>query len=152
MRPVPIPLVRILFVLTGLALTACRRAPEELPPPSTVESAVSPKAVPLPAPVESASGASAGSVRSAPLASAGPAGAVPGCPPDPDPKTVPVTRPIDFPEAKIRVEAEVARTEHEVTRGLMYRTTMSENSGMLFRMPRREEQIFWMRKDRKSVV
>jgi uncharacterized membrane protein (UPF0127 family) len=67
------------------------------------------------------------------------------CPKDPDPPTAPVTRPIEFPEAKTRVDAEIARTEHEVTRGLMYRTSMPADRGMLFRMPRREEQIFWMR-------
>jgi len=115
-----------------LAFAACRRAPEELPPPSTVESAAAPKPVvapvaPLGAPQE-------------PTADTKPA-----CPKDPDPPQAPVLRTIEVPEAKVKIEAEIARTEHEVTRGLMYRTSMPEDRGMLFRMPRREEQIFWMR-------
>lgn len=56
------------------------------------------------------------------------------------------TLPIVFPEAGgAKVEAELARSEHDVTRGLMYRTEMPADHGMLFQLPRREEQIFWMR-------
>lgn len=56
------------------------------------------------------------------------------------------TLPVVFPEAGgVKVEAEIARSEHDVTRGLMYRTTMPADHGMLFQMPHREEQIFWMR-------
>jgi len=121
----------LFIVASGMA---CRKAPEELPPPKAVESAVSPKPTAPEAPPSSALPA-----VTAPVASAK------ECPKDPDPPTAPVTRPIEFPEAKTRVDAEIARTEHEVTRGLMYRTSMPADRGMLFRMPRREEQIFWMR-------
>ena len=121
----------LFIVASGMA---CRKAPEELPPPKAVESAVSPKPTAPEAPPSSALPAATGPVASAKE-----------CPKDPDPPTVPVTRPIEFPEAKTRVDAEIARTEHEVTRGLMYRTSMPADRGMLFRMPRREEQIFWMR-------
>lgn len=123
----------VVVSISALAL-ACRRSPEELPP-APVETSVAPKVVPTPAPsaVET----------TAPKVADGPE--VPGCPKDPDPPSVPTLRPIEIPEAKVRIDAEIARTEHEVTRGLMYRTSMPENRGMLFRMPRREEQIFWMR-------
>lgn len=123
----------VVVSISALAL-ACRRSPEELPP-APVETAVAPKVVaaPAPSPVET----------TAPKVAEGPE--VPGCPKDPDPPSVPTLRPIEIPGAKVRIEAEIARTEHEVTRGLMYRTSMPENRGMLFRMPRREEQIFWMR-------
>lgn len=117
----------LFIVASGMA---CRKAPEELPPPKAVESAVSPKPTAPEAPPSSALPAVASAKE---------------CPKDPDPPTAPVTRPIEFPEAKTRVDAEIARTEHEVTRGLMYRTSMPADRGMLFRMPRREEQIFWMR-------
>ena len=116
------------------AAVACRKAPEELPPPKAVESAVSPKPTSPEAPPSAAIAAVTGSVAS-----------TKECPKDPDPPTAAVTRPIEFPEAKVRVDAEIARTEHEVTRGLMYRTSMPTDHGMLFRMPRREEQVFWMR-------
>lgn len=123
-------LVRLAPVLLVL-VAACRRAPEELPPPSTVESAPLPKAESVPPPSPSA-----------PVAPVAPS---PRCPKDPDPPSAATTRPIEVPDAKVTIEAEIARTEHEVTRGLMYRTSMPEHHGMLFRMPRREEQIFWMR-------
>ena len=56
------------------------------------------------------------------------------------------TLPVVFAEAGgAKVEVEIARNEHDVTRGLMYRTEMAPDHGMLFRMPNREEQIFWMR-------
>lgn len=124
----------LVVVSLSTLVLACRRSPEELPP-APVETSVVPKVVAAPAPsaVET----------TAPKVAEGPE--VPGCPKDPDPPSVPTLRPIEIPEAKVRIEAEIARTEHEVTRGLMYRTSMPENRGMLFRMPRREEQIFWMR-------
>jgi uncharacterized membrane protein (UPF0127 family) len=126
--------LRTLVVVSVSALAlACRRSPEELPP-APVETSVAPKAAPNPVPPPD---------TAAPKAAEGPQ--VPGCPKDPDPSTEAVVKPIEFPEAKVRIDAEIARTEHEVTRGLMYRTSMPEYRGMLFRMPRREEQIFWMR-------
>lgn len=129
----------VVFAFAFVASSSgCRRAPEELPPPSTVESATTPK--PTVAPIATTTTTS---TESEPKAV--PSGPNAACPKDPDPPTTPVLRPIEFPEAKAKLEAEIARTEHEVTRGLMYRTSMPEDRGMLFRMPRREEQIFWMR-------
>ncbi len=55
------------------------------------------------------------------------------------------TLPITFAEAGAKLDAEIAKNEHDVTRGLMYRTEMPDDHGMLFKMPDRQEQIFWMR-------
>ena len=45
----------------------------------------------------------------------------------------------------VRVQAEVARTSAETSRGLMYRTQMGADHGMIFHMPEREDHTFWMR-------
>ena len=42
------------------------------------------------------------------------------------------------------VRVEIARSEEETSRGLMYRTKMAEDEGMIFAMDRREH-TFWMR-------
>jgi hypothetical protein len=47
-------------------------------------------------------------------------------------------------ESGPRVIAEIARTEAETSRGLMYRTSMPEDEGMIFAMDRRDH-VFWMR-------
>ena len=44
---------------------------------------------------------------------------------------------------KIRVE--VARTQEEQARGLMFRETMAKDEGMLFIYPREEILTFWMK-------
>jgi len=130
-------------VFGALGLLACRRSPEELPPPSTVPSSASiPPPVATATPLTSASPAPGTSSAAAPKAPP----KVPGCPPDPEGSPMAATFAIVFPEAGgAKVEAELARNEHDVTRGLMYRTEMPADHGMLFQMPRREEQIFWMR-------
>ncbi len=43
------------------------------------------------------------------------------------------------------VTAEIAATPEERQRGLMYRTSMEENEGMLFVFPREEIKSFWMK-------
>lgn len=130
----------IAIAVAFLALLGCRRAPEELPPPSTVESAQSnlgkpattpPSPVPPPAPA-------------APVARVKPEKAK-NCPKDPEGSSLLPTLPITFAEANAKLDAEIAKNEHDVTRGLMYRTEMADDHGMLFKMPQRQEQIFWMR-------
>jgi len=50
-----------------------------------------------------------------------------------------------FPEASgVAVDAEFVRTEHDTMRGLMYRTSMNEDRGMLFDLRAREDHKFWM--------
>ena len=50
-----------------------------------------------------------------------------------------------FPEEKQKIAIEVADNEAEITQGLMYRRSMPDTTGMLFIMPKTEEQVFWMK-------
>ena len=53
---------------------------------------------------------------------------------------------LSFPDsAGTSLHVELARTENEAARGLMYRRAMPSDRGMLFRMQDRKEQRFWMR-------
>lgn len=124
----------IAIAVAFAALLGCRRAPEELPPPSTVESAQSNLGKQPAAPSVPASA----SARVRPEKAK-------NCPKDPEGSSMLPTLPITFAEASAKLEAEIAKNEHDVTRGLMYRTEMADDHGMLFKMPQRQEQIFWMR-------
>jgi uncharacterized membrane protein (UPF0127 family) len=69
------------------------------------------------------------------------------CPPDPEPglpalPTAVVTMP-GAVSGPARVEVELVSSEHDTMRGLMYRTSMPEDHGMLFVLPR-EDHAFWM--------
>jgi uncharacterized protein len=70
------------------------------------------------------------------------------CPPDPDAAAgegLPVVQ-VLFPQAgAAAVNAEVASTEAQEERGLMYRTSMPQNHGMLFEMGLSEDYQFWMK-------
>lgn len=44
-----------------------------------------------------------------------------------------------------RLEVEIAATQQLRERGLMFRTTLAENSGMLFVYPQAEQQAMWMK-------
>jgi uncharacterized membrane protein (UPF0127 family) len=44
----------------------------------------------------------------------------------------------------VEVEAEVVRAPRDTERGLMYRTSMDEDRGMLFDLGEREDHKFWM--------
>jgi uncharacterized protein len=78
-----------------------------------------------------------------------PSGPPLGCPPDPEglkdlasPRTM--VR-VAFPEAAgVAVQAEVVRSQHDTARGLMYRTNLAEDRGMLFDLGVREDHKFWM--------
>jgi uncharacterized membrane protein (UPF0127 family) len=54
---------------------------------------------------------------------------------------------VAFPDApeKPRIKVELARDALARTRGLMYRTRMPEEQGMLFSWPEDSVQSFWMR-------
>jgi uncharacterized membrane protein (UPF0127 family) len=70
------------------------------------------------------------------------------CPTDPNPTAnqgLPVVQ-VVFPQAGgATVNAEVASTEAQQERGLMYRTSMAQNHGMLFEMGASEDYQFWMK-------
>ncbi len=46
---------------------------------------------------------------------------------------------------EVRVRVEIADEASEQARGLMYRTALAENQGMLFVFPREERLSFWMK-------
>ena len=46
---------------------------------------------------------------------------------------------------EVRVRAEIADDAYEQLRGLMYRTALGEDRGMLFVYPEAEERSFWMK-------
>lgn len=63
------------------------------------------------------------------------------CPKDPSPKTFPI-RTIDVNGTAL--EAEIASSDQESERGLMYRLNMPENHGMLFNLHVTKDHEFWM--------
>jgi uncharacterized membrane protein (UPF0127 family) len=138
--------VRAAVVFAVIAGGCQRTAPEDFPPREassvgTVRAAVADglAAVPLPP----GRCVKATPAEGPPPVAAGPA---PGCPADPEPSlpTVPVVR-VTFPDAGgIAVDAELVRSEHDTMRGLMYRTGMGADHGMLFDLRFREEHKFWM--------
>lgn len=68
------------------------------------------------------------------------------CPRDPDPPRELPKAQVAFPDAPERpkVEVELVKTGPEIERGLMYRRSMPEDHGMLFRLGERREHTFWM--------
>ncbi len=52
---------------------------------------------------------------------------------------------IYFPDSNLEVNLEYATTPYEWTKGLMFRTSMPENSGMLFIFPDEQIRTFWMK-------
>lgn len=46
---------------------------------------------------------------------------------------------------RVEVEAEIADDIFEITRGLMYRTELAENQGMLFVFSDEQQRSFWMK-------
>jgi uncharacterized membrane protein (UPF0127 family) len=72
-------------------------------------------------------------------------GPAPGCPPDPEvPPSLPVVH-VAFPDVSgVAVEAELAQSEHDSSRGLMYRKSLPEGRGMLFDLRFRDDHKFWM--------
>lgn len=117
----------------AIAMGACHRAPEEFTPPaSSAEKIAAP---------------SSGPVADAPPAAAPPLPAPATCPADPEaPAAVLPSAKLQIPDADptpLTLEAEIAKGEHDSTRGLMYRTSMPEMHGMLFELER-ADHVFWM--------
>jgi uncharacterized protein len=117
-----------LVLTASLLLTACQKTPEE--PAAATTSAPTVFVVPPRA-------ASAATV--APSKPTGPA-----CPPDPEPDAQLPTAPLRFASGP-SLTVELAKTSHDTERGLMYRTSMPEDHGMLFYLGERDDHAFWMR-------
>ena len=64
-----------------------------------------------------------------------------------DPNTVRLedfgTRDITLPGGQV-IHAEIASTQQQVQRGLMFRTSLAPDRGMLFMFSKEERQTFWM--------
>ena len=151
---------QMIALVATLAAECSRTPPEDFPPRAAASSipapAVSPVAAtptavePAQAPTASAPVDAANARCIVPTPSEAPpavaAGPAPGCPADPEggPPKVPVLH-VAFPDVPgVSVEAELVASEHDTTRGLMYRKSMPEGHGMLFRLAERREQQFWM--------
>jgi hypothetical protein len=123
---------------------ACQRTPEEPPPRPRVEAAAT--TVTTPASSATTSIATEGRcVQAMPEPPPPTPPAAASCPADPD-KGGPKLRVMTLAlEGGNKLEVELARSGSETMRGLMYRTQMPEDHGMLFRMGERTEHSFWMR-------
>jgi len=69
-----------------------------------------------------------------------------GCPVDPEGQGTLETAVVTFLDAPGRphVDVELAKTQHDTERGLMYRRQMAEDRGMFFRLGERRVHTFWM--------
>jgi uncharacterized membrane protein (UPF0127 family) len=133
-------------VLCGAAFAACERnEPDRGAATAAAHHPESPKAETPPGP---APAATAKNHCVVPLASEAPprAARAPSCPKDP---TGPPRLPrgwASFPDApgEPRVAIEIANTPPSRERGLMYRTEMPEDQGMIFTWADEAERSFWM--------
>jgi len=122
----------------GGATTGPSPAPSS--PTSEVASATPVAAVPSPAETRCIQ---ASPPEAPPAVAPGPA---PGCPADPEggPGKLPVVQ-VSFPGAGgLQVDAELVRSEHDTSRGLMYRKSLGPDRGMLFDLAVRDDHKFWM--------
>ncbi|MGA7123215.1 MAG: DUF192 domain-containing protein [Polyangiaceae bacterium] len=137
--------MRIALVFVLVAAAACERTPAEdfasrpSSPVSTIRVA------------ESATIPAGRCVRATPpeLPPPVPPGPAAGCPADPERSdTAGAPRPtfrVAVREAGAAgVDAEFVRSPHDTARGLMYRTSLREDSGMLFDLGLRDDHKFWM--------
>ena len=131
-----------------ISAAACSRTPPE-PAPSTT-AAPDPLTPKTTSPAHAAASSSAGASGQCIAKMAETAPPVPppakACPPDPEPGTSMPTGEIAFPEASptLKIQAELAKTEHDIEKGLMYRRSMSDNQGMFFKLDSRRVHTFWM--------
>jgi uncharacterized membrane protein (UPF0127 family) len=139
-------------LLAALLLTGCSRTPSEdfparssaSPPPAVAPAAQSA----VVSPPEASGNAMAGRCITATPASAPasvPPGPAPGCPADPEggPPSVPIVH-VGFQDKNVKVDAELVVSQHDTSRGLMYRKSMPEDRGMLFDLRARDDHQFWM--------
>ena len=137
--------IALLLSLPALALVAaCSRTPPEPAPASSVSTPE-----PVAKKVDGSSSAGAAARCITPLVSVAPTVPPPAgkaCPADPEPGLKLPIEAVTFPDAAgtSRVEAELVKSEHDVERGLMYRTSMADDRGMLFKLDGRRDHTFWM--------
>jgi uncharacterized membrane protein (UPF0127 family) len=145
--------IEAVYSRLGVALLAlgCSRTPPEPAPTSATDSpaVTSQKASPMTVPAAPAATASSRRCIATTPAEAPPipeVASLAACPKDPDGSPKAETGLVTFPEAPgtPKVDVELALIERDITRGLMYRRSMPEDHGMLFRLDERKEHMFWM--------
>jgi uncharacterized membrane protein (UPF0127 family) len=143
--------------LALVLMAECERTPSEdfgarsvhLPPPTATAPTAKVADAQAPAPPSTTAALPPGRCVLETPAQAPPAvapGPARGCPADPEggPPKVPIVV-VGFPDlGPVAVEAELVRSEHDTQRGLMYRTSMAEEHGMLFDLRERDDHQFWM--------
>jgi uncharacterized membrane protein (UPF0127 family) len=152
--------MRLRHACTVLAIvvSGCERAPredfahsggvEEGRPAPALDAAL-PRIVPPESPTQEVDVAPAGPcIKLTPDQAPPPVlpGPATGCPADPEPKSAKLAEVhVRFPDHEgLDVTAELARTERETMRGLMFRKAMTEDHGMLFDLRVRDDHKFWM--------
>jgi uncharacterized membrane protein (UPF0127 family) len=114
--------------LAPSAATSAQAKPTELVPPAAPDRCIRPS-------------------PERPARPAPPRGPAPGCPEAPPFHELPVApvRFLDAPGGPITITAEVAKTDEERQRGLMFRTSLGDDRGMIFVFERERQLAFWMK-------
>lgn len=149
------PLSSAAIFISAVLLGACERPVEE-PAPSRPKLPSS-LAIPTPSPTVTATAVAAASADALPAGRcitrtpAKPKRTPPGgpdarCPRDPETPPKLRTGKITFVDAKGApvTTTEVAENDHDRQRGLMYRTKMGEERGMIFTFAEKDDHTFWM--------
>jgi uncharacterized protein len=138
------------LLLAALAAAECQRTPPE-DFPARLQTSTAPLAAPQPtAPIDPPAHATANRcvlpTPPQPPASA-PLAPTTLCPRDPESVVhAPAVVKLTFPDAApgTALTAELVSTPRDTARGLMYRTSLAEDRGMLFDLRTREDHQFWM--------
>ncbi len=141
-----------LAVLALLASPGCSRTPPEPSPATTATTAaavVAPASPPSPAstpsapPVDPSRCVTKLAAKAPPIP---PAASPSACPRDPEPSLKLPTAEVTLTDAPggPRVKVELATSEDQIRKGLMYRREMPEEAGMLFKLDGRKDHTFWM--------
>lgn len=139
-------------LIAGLLVlaAACNRTPPEPEPPPPFPSEPRPLTTAAPTgAVASAKPAGRCITPLPPKPAALPAPAA-ACPPDPEPNAKLPLDSVSFPDVvdggvPLKIQVELAKNEHDIERGLMYRQKMGDDHGMLFKLDGRRDHTFWMR-------
>jgi uncharacterized membrane protein (UPF0127 family) len=140
------------FAFTLVPAAACTRTPgEDFSPHASTSAAPIPPAAQsavVAPPNPSAVSLVGRCVKQTPATAPSPVPpAAPGtCPADPEggPSSVPIVRVTFSNKSAVHVDAELVRTTHDTMRGLMFRTSLAEDRGMLFDLRVRDDHQFWM--------
>lgn len=138
----------VLVSVTAVAPLACSRTPPEPLPASTANTTVVPTdRGPVKPATTAAPEAGSRCIKATPAEAPAipPAATSATCPRDPDGIPKLQIASVTFPGTTIpKLEVEIASTERDIERGLMYRMSMPEEHGMLFNLPERRDHMFWM--------